>query len=346
MDQLISPARLGNPSPPKQNFAKQFTPEEAARPKAHYFSFIFDAASIAAAAGLSYLYLEYLERSAPFWQLLALGAILALLNTTGFILTKSRTRRAAVLALETAGLLSFFVVYHGLKPLYIASMALAVFFFLYWGERGSRNEMENALKFKFFRSVRPMLGKFVSALVLLGVLLSLPRIEADPNFFVGKSIGDVSSWTVELAQKFYPDFKRDDTLHDLAKRLAERELEKRDPRFAALDPAMRAALLNKAADEIIKNIKAQTGANMENDGTLESALNQFIATTLTGWYQKSPTAFLFGWAVLLFFVFRGFGAIASVGIAALAFLLYQLLLAADVIHIIGESRMHESIEYS
>lgn len=250
-----------------------------------------------------------------------------------------------MIILETFSFLSFFAIYGIEQIAYLAAMAVVFSFFLYWGERESRGEMENALKFKFFKFVKPMLSKLASALVLLGVLLSLPKVQNNEYFFDSKSILDISGWTAALTQKIYPDFKKEDTIDSIAKKLAESQL-KSDPNFEKLSVAGREMAVDKAAGEILNNFTAQSGVEIENNGTFQSAIFHFITTKLKGWHNAAPTTFLFVWAALLFFIFRGFGTIAVVFVGGIAYVLLELLFSMNIVHLTGESRIHESVEFS
>jgi hypothetical protein len=310
--------------------------------------------SIGSALTVSFAYFRYLSNIGPFLDVIVTGCVFALLHTVSFLLSRpaaSVVRRRFVVGLETVALASFFFKFPDLSIWNYLGVIVLTFLLLRLGEWEAKREMDNSINFKFVKVMHPLTAKIMSLLVLFGVLLSLPGLSHDPHFFSSKSFADVAGWGFAVAQKLYPDFTKDTTIHDLGERLAEKQLAN-NPSFQALGPNGKKEVLSKAADDIVKNITDQAngdgGSGIEPvtpSATLEVAAYQFTSRTLANWYHKSPVPFLFAWAVVLFLIFRGFGAIVGFVIVSVAYLFYQGFLSTNVIHIAGESRMHQFIEY-
>lgn len=313
--------------------------------------------AVLSAFGLGFQYFRYLTQStiAPtltLFEVFWIGIPFTIAHVISFLLIKSPSRRFTLLVLETVALMFFFGGFPNLKWLYFFAIGFAVLFFLWMGERQARNELNNGIKFRFLKVVGPLIAKMVSALVLMGVLLSLPALQNEQGFFRGREFSDLPGWGVRLTQKFFPGFREDTTALSLAKKVAELQLSK-NPEFVKLSPNAQELAINQAAEQLVRTFVANettsTATSTESDAessTLGTITTQFLNSQLRSWYDKAPATFLFIWAVVLFFVFRGFGAIFGVIIGSMAYVIYQILLVLNIIHITDESKLQEVIEYS
>ncbi len=339
-------SQLGN----NQNFSVQVSVDSATRPRGYFVAFFFELVSVLSAFALGYQYFRYLTQSTvmptlTLLEVLWIGIPFTLAHVMSFLLVKSRQRRFAVLVLETAALMFFFGGFPNLKWIYFGAITLAVFFFLWIGEHEAHAEMENAIKFKFLKVTGPLIAKTMSALVLMGVLLSLPQLQNDQGFFRGQQFSNFPGWGIKIAQRFFPGLSEDTTALSLAKKVAEIQLSKNE-NFAKLTPNAREAAVNQAATELIKTLSVSSTTVQTEDVSLGTITTQFLNSQLRIWYEKAPVTFLFIWALVLFFIFRGFGAIFGFVIGSMGFVIYQILIAMNIIHLTGESRLHEMIEYS
>lgn len=306
---------------------------------------ILEIATVALSFVSAFVYRNYLAGRGALTLPVLLGSLFAIVSTTSFFLTKSRARRTIVLALESIALALPFVSFPGVTVPYLLAAVVVVFLVRIWGERVSGSELESGMRIRYFRVVKPLLGKLISAGVLFAVALSLPRLDAGKEIISEPYFNEVFSWSMKFVKASYPQIGNDDSLIGVVKGIAAQRLAE-DPNFAALDASSRAQAVTRAAEEIIRSLSLKFSLKMRPDEKVSAVAYKLVTKTFGDWYAKGPRAFLAGFGALLFFTFRGFGAILSIPIAGFAFLFHQVLLGAGVIRVAGESQLKEIIEYS
>jgi hypothetical protein len=150
---------------------------------------------------------------------------------------------------------------------------------------------------------------------------------------------------MNLIKQAHPQFGVSDTLMNLAREMAQDKLEE-NLLWSALNADEQAKELSRVTGEVLKEFQSNLSLGIDPEEKLSVAVHEFLTDTFMAWYEKGGQAFLIGTGALLFFIFRGLGAILYFPIAALSFLFYQLLIAMNVIHIAGESKLKEIVEYS
>lgn len=324
------------------NLIRQTTAEKIIRPPGFYTSIVLDVLIVFCALFLGFFYRGFLRNSiSPIWPLL-IFALFALLSVFGMLLTKSMGRRVGAIVLSVFGIVVFF---YDLPLPFLAGSALAASGFLIWGEALSRTEIQNSLSIKFFKVVRPYLNKFITAMALLAVLLYLPQWNAAGDFLSPAAFQSLYRFSSRLAMLFYPELKLDSSAEAFARSLAEFQL-KTNLAFLQLLPAARERAVEEGAKQILKGLSERTGTEIRPAAPLSLLLYEVIVKNLRGWQEKFGSQLVFGWGIIVFFILRGIGGLLYFLLAGIGFFVYHFLLAINFIKIVGESRMHETLEYS
>jgi hypothetical protein len=249
-----------------------------------------------------------------------------------------------ILALLTA-LLVPLPFWGSATPAYLSLTALALFLFFGLGIRHASDVRDNRIRFHFLPFSTGFLAAYGTAFVLFGVLMSFPSWRATGAPISSASIQSISTWAVQVAARVYPEWKGADTVTELSEALAEKKLEE-DPRFLALSPAAQRNAVREGGLQVIQQIEAKTDLQIASDASVSSVVSSWLSSSLKDWQSRSPQIFLVLWAVVAFFIFKGISAILIYPLALLGYLCFETLLALDIIHITGESQIHERVVLS
>lgn len=258
------------------------------------------------------------------------------------LLLWSWERRVFVMVLEMAALVGFF---YSLSWIYLGGVAAIGFFFFMWGEIISHRELKNNLEIKFFKTVRPQLNRLVTGMVLVAVLLYLPQWDAKKSFFSEETFGTVFGWSVGFSKGFYPELTFDKSIGDFAKSVARLELVQQKE-FRELPAEGQAITISQAEKLIITSLESTLKITLNPKDTMQATVYRLLTDAFAALNEKFGSRFLFVWAVGVFFFARTFGLIVQLILSLAAATLYQLCLGMNLIHVAGESRTQEIVEYS
>ncbi len=325
------------------NLGSEIPAERVRRGAGFYKALALDVLTVLLAVGWSFLLREfYAGRMAVWWLLLELVLFLAA-SSLGWLLTPSRSRRVAVVALFALGLVSFFWN----APFQIlAAVALGGFAFMFLGESIARSNFENSLELRFFRAVRPQLNRYITAVTLVAVLLYLPQWDATQSFMSKQTFRSVYVSLATAAERYYLGQVRfDANFEEFARSYADFGLSS-NPSYASLPPAQHALVLDEATGKLKQGLSQVAGKEIPDSQPMYQVFYDFAIRQLQGWDQKFGAQFLFVWAVAVFFFLRGLGVIFYMFAAGFAYLVYEFLVAVNVIRVSGEPRLHETAEFS
>ncbi len=314
------------------------------RPHGFYQSLALDALTVFAAALTGYFYRGF-TNDLSWWTFLyaVLGFFfLAMCSVFQMLLLRNWERRVFILALEMAAIVGFFYTESWLSLLGIAAAGFLLFL---WGEASSRRELKNDLEIRFFRTVRPQLSKLITGIVLMAILLYLPLWDAKKSFFSEETFGALFSWSAGLAQNFYPELTLDASVGEFARSVARLELSNQ-AEFSGLPSEVKEATLNQAEGLVLKSLEGTFKIALKKSDTMRHAAYGLVIDALAALQEKFRDTFLFIWAAAVFLFLRGFGVVTHVILSFSAAMLYQLFLGMNLIHIAGESRTQEVVEYS
>lgn len=325
-----------------QNLIKQVSAEKIERPRGFYVSIALDAVAVILAGTTGLFYANYLNYG-WYWAWVLLPLLpLAVVSAFSLLLTRRLSRRLGVVALEV---LAIFIFFLNLDLVFIISAAAATYGFLAWGEIAGRQEMENSMELKFLKIIRPQINKMITALVLLGVLLYLPQWDAQRSFFSQNGFDQLYTFASGFAGRLYPELNFNSSMEAFIRSFARLQL-KADPGFFLLLAPAQDKIITEAAGKLTQSFGQGLGVQFTPQEPLSRVFYDFLLDKLKVWEERFGNQFLFAWAVVVFFLLRGLGALFYWLAAGLSFFLYELALALNWIHVVGESRTHETAEYS
>ncbi|MEK7195317.1 MAG: hypothetical protein AAB655_01335 [Patescibacteria group bacterium] len=326
---------------PSQNLIQQVNPASPLSHPGLYKSVIFDALTVLSAAAVSFLYRGYIADGYSFWFLSGGLVLFAAFSVIQSLLTKSPGRRFLVILLKTIALLSFFYYY---DTLLLVATGVAVFVFLLWGESTASSELENTLEIKFFKTAGIILRKITTALVLLFVGLYLPLWMQSNTLIPQDNFLTFFNWTANFVTTVYPEINLNSTFGKFTENIAVFILSDNQT-FKDLPPQGRQAAIAQTAKQIADGFSKSVGANISPDEPVSDFVYRYTTKSLADWRSRFDNLFIAVWALVVFIFIRGFGFLFYSIAAVVSFLLYQILLSTGFIHLIGESRTHEIVEF-
>ena len=335
------PGQVNQPSP---NLLRQTPAFHNDRPHGHYQSFILDALVVGAAIAVSYFYRGFVNDLA--WPSL-LHALIALaffaaVSVIEMLLLRDWDRRIFVICLEIAGFLSFF---YDTSYMYLSVIALVLLIFLLWGDIISRRALKNSLEIHFFRTVRPLLNKIITGTLLMAVLLYLPHWDAKRSFFSVETFSSFYDSIARFGMSFYPEIQFRTTVGEFSRSIAKMELISQQA-FLDLSDTAKARTLDQAEAVIMNSLGTTFNLALDPAKTMNATIYGLVTDALDASQKKFGNNFLMVWAIVVFFALRSFGVVAQAILALFSAVCYQLLLGLNVIHVAGENRVQEVIEYS
>ncbi len=325
-----------------QNLVKEAKkdPSRFARPE-FYKPAALDALALISALWVGHAYAGFLENTRSANTLVVSLGVFAVLSTLQVFCIKSFRRRAFVIALE---ILCMLIPFRAYDAGFLFATAVVMLFFIAWGEVIARNEIENNMGLRFIKSARPALTKLTTALALFMIILYLPRWNQTHAFIPQEGFRNFYGGIAELAHDFYPEVTFNGSFSAFTKSLTLLEFQKNDA-FNKLNPAEREKIIQQAANQIAADINKTTGLAISPAQATSDVFYAYINAYLKGLKERFGDSFVLAWALLVFLIIRGFGTIFYWATLAVAFMLYELLLASNAIHITGVSRTHEVVEF-
>ncbi len=344
---LINPNRN---LPPRQdpatneNLIKPVSAERVVRPPGFWSGLIVDLIVILLACWSGYLYYRYLTTGGSFlvYAIIA-SSLLLVVSLFDTLLTKSFLRRIVIVIAEVA-VMSLWFMTSGIMS-FVLAVAGATAFFMLWGELQSRREMENGLEVQFFKIARYQLNKGITALVLFGVLSYLPLYSQEKIFLPENVFSSVYGWAAGVVNGMYPELKLTGNFNNFIGSITDLKV-KASYDFEGLPDDAQKLILQELNTQTIKAIKDRINIDLSEDQPMHQIFYNYLKGVVKNWEGKFGEKFLAAWAVVVFFIMRSFGFILYLILSIISFFIYQILLATNFIHIVGESRIHEKLEYS
>ncbi len=324
-----------------QNLIKQVNPDAPARRSGIYKPILMDALTVVSAFGVGYLYKQFLAGTMDYLLLLVVITAFSVLSVLSVLLTKGFEHRFWIIILEVAALLSLFYNYN----LKLLGVAAALFFvFILWGDLLGRRELDNVLEVNFFRTTKPILKKLTTAFLLLFIVLYLPQLNEKTMFVSEANFRKFYDWAAGSVANFYPEINFSTSFEKFAEGIVRVEL-KDNPTFKNLVAANQELAVQQATGDLVKNLSKNLDMTIASDELTSDVFYNVIIKFLNNWRSRFGNFFDIGWAILVFLALRALGVIFYLIAGFISFLVYEVLLASNFIHILGETRTHEIIEY-
>ncbi|MEK7608371.1 MAG: hypothetical protein AAB495_02235 [Patescibacteria group bacterium] len=331
-----------HPRPQNQNLLDQVGSSRPPAPPGYYKGIALDIVAVLVALFSGYLlrlFIGYRQFFLPF-----LGGVLLLLVISffGTLLIEGWKRRAFVHLLQATAFVSWF---YG-EPMKFVLPALGVlFFFLLWGSGRGRSEISNIIEFKFIRIARPVMTKLVSGIALAGVLLSLPSFTSEMLFVSQDKFESTYDSIAKVGNTLYDRINFSSTLGDLVRGIARTQLSQ-NPLFSAFSPDLQDQVIERSMSQLLDGAGKTIGVPLSSQMSVGEALYTYIISLLQKWKEKLGPTFIAIWAAAVFLAARSIGIFFAWFALLIAYLIYELLSAFNIIHITGESRTREVVEFS
>lgn len=327
------------------NLANQVSRERVLRPAGFWSGVVLDVLVVISAFATSFVYASYLRREISFvWLAVSVG-VFALCSIFGLFLTKNPGRRFAVVVLEVLGFVSAFVVSVPLSTLALVVAVGVVLFVI--GEESGRKQLHNSFEIRFFRIARLQLGKVMTGLVLMGVLLYVPaRSAAGEQLFLSEqAYQTIFRLSMDTAQSLYPEINLRSTVGELSKSVVAFQF-RDNQTFLNLSGSERAMATQGLIDQFMSSVTKTLGISVAPSDTIQAVTYRYFVRAIENWQEKLGDRFAIVWGVAVFFLVRGVASLFSLVVIAIGFAIYQLLLALRIIQIGAETKVRQTLEWA
>ncbi len=289
----------------------------------------------------SWLFKGVLAGERGFVGVIISACIFIALSSLNTLLKKDFVHRAGVVAAEA---LVFSLTFWGLPLWTLVSIFFVVFAMFLWGALTARREMENNLEIRFFRVTQRLLGRTITALSVVVILLYVPQWQNKSDFISQKSFDSIFATSRGVAGRLYPEFNFNSDMNALAQSLAETKLNE-NSQYKLLPPAVKEGLVEKTSVEVVQGLGKNLGIELTGKEDIGTVLYRYISKLLDSWRVKLGNAFLVLWSIAAFLFIRGIGTLLGYFVAFLAYVIYHLLLVLDVIQISSELQPQEIVDF-
>ena len=198
---------------------------------------------------------------------------------------------------------------------------------------GGRADINNSLKIRFWRTSRRTVPAAMTGLAILITLYLLQSFNLT-QFSIPRSAFDFFLKSSEpLLAFFIPNFSLDAKVDDVLKSFVE----------SRLPPVTPAPVVNEAVLGLKKSIREATGINISGEERVGDALYDISIARLLSLPSAVKTLALVALGLLIFLFLKGLALVLNWIIIMLAFLIFQMLLAFNFMHVGIESRNKEII---
>ncbi|MEE8131638.1 MAG: hypothetical protein V3T98_01180 [Candidatus Paceibacterota bacterium] len=274
----------------------------------------------------------------------AVGFLIVFLLQIFFI--KTLWRANFIIFLETLGLAAGF--YDKISSTLLITV-LVVFLILLWANYSGRREFHNMLKLRFFRISKIVFPKVIMGLALFASVIyyNLSGLgefaaagESKEIFISQSSFEKIIAPASGIIQKLniMPEFDFSSSIREIA----ERQI-KENPQIQMLPASIKEQAINKAADEIEKQISDLIGVPVKTESSISQTLYQAMVDKFNKMSQNVKNAILIGIAAVIFLTIEGIAWPIRWIVAVLAWLVYEILLAAGFATVVLEGKSREMV---
>lgn len=260
------------------------------------------------------------------------------------VLTKDFVRRTVFQVLQVLAI-GFFLYNESTQWFAAQVIALALVLIGNWR---TRSELDSSVTIRFFRVANIYYGKLVLALAILATIFYFPYWQRQATIVPDPVLDGAISWSLGFLDNFSPGLQLapGSSFDDVVKELAKNQIE-RAPGFTDLSLSERERVLGEAEQRIAEQLKEQlpgAGTQFENEN-LRDLISRFINTKARELQQEFQQWFFIGWVVVALFIFFGVGRLYSMVMSAIAFLLFQVLLASRFVNIYSGTVTKETLDF-
>jgi len=295
---------------------------------------------ILSSLALGYFLRDFLVwgNSSLLYSSIAAAAFLIILNLQPFFI-ENREALTFVALFESLAMVGNFA--DKISWTYLISFVF-IFLILLSGLLNGLRELEEGLKIRFWPVARMVLPKGLIAISLFASIFSVLHLQTDSQkFFISReTFQKIFSINAPLIQKIYPGIDPVMTMDAVVKTIAQNQLN-RLPEFQSLSKKAQNQELEKQSGALIANFSQYIGAPLNPRLGLGDAIFEALAIKYENLSDNMKTLLFVGLGVLIFLTIETLAWPIRLVIAALAFLVYEILITAGFAKITVETRSKE-----
>lgn len=327
---------------PDQNLINPSKLPEMGKPAGFWKAVILDLFGVLSALFFGYSYFRYLTTGLSPWYAVAFFLAFASLSVLQVFFVQNPLRRTFVILCETVALIVCFFFYDDVRTVLIAGGI--AFVALLWGYFSSHGDVRNDLEVQFFHSTRNVLGKIVTAVLLIMIIVYIPQAQGDNIFMSRDNFRTLFDWAAGFVANFYPGLPIAGSYGDLSHSIAHSELASSSV-FKGLTEPQQNVAIDQAIAELSDAVTKTTGVAPTQSEPVSDVAYDYIISALMGMKDKFQGQFVVIWIIILFLVLRTVGIVAVWIAQFAALILYELLLAVGFMHIEEVTQTKELIGF-
>lgn len=300
-------------------------------------SLITDILALLLAASVGYTFQTWLILGGMPYMFLAAAALFSLMATLNSFLPKTAEHRYWIILAEAALIAVWF---YRFPLIYLIIAALLLLICLMWGEAELHSVLNRQLEVGFFHPAKSKLGKTVTGITVFGIII-FASISTGPNPIPESFFDGIYSPAAKLVAGFYPDINFQGSAAQFAHDLAGAQV-KNVPEFAKLPPAAQNKALDQGTSQILSSVGVTSDQAKE---PLSVVAYGYITELLSAARERIGTLFILIWVLLLFILLRSTLIIADYMLLIIGWLLFEVILASNFVHLAGETCTKEIISY-
>jgi hypothetical protein len=330
------------PNPNRSNLLIQVKAEREPIKKAFWKLLVLEILSVALSAALGYAFADAMRSGAgSVVVLIAAGLFFAVSAITG-LLTLSRSRRLAVLTLQTLAFIVSYALLLRPETALLVSGGGIIFLFEILGDAVVRREIENRLKVSFFGIPRQKIGKMLTGYLLAGIVLTVPLWSESPLPIPERQFRDLYGGSVKIAATLVPGLKFDASVEEFAESIAKKTLYG-NKNFEALPPDQQDKAIREGAAATIAQAEKNLAMHLSPAMPVSDVFYGYLSVMAANWKTSFGNSFIALWIFILFILLRGIGAVLVWLSACLAALFFEGCIAAGAVAVTGESATREHV---
>lgn len=237
--------------------------------------------------------------------------------------------------LNSLGLLIFFA---GEELSYLLMTLLFVVVFFVWANVRGAKEIENTVKIRFSRVVRPVVSLLLTGLTVFAGFLFF--INGD-TLLREENVGRTVDVLVAPAVRFFvEDFSSDMTMGDLARGIAKRNLSGNEE-FRGLPEAGQELLIRRGAEASMQSMESLVETEIDPRSSFKGALTDFISRKSQDLSEENRPARALVLVLVLVLIIKSVEIVLYLPLTLLAFMVYELMIAFNFVALQFESRSKE-----
>lgn len=281
----------------------------------------------------------FLAEQSSFWTSGIIASLFLAVSSFGTLFDPVRWRRMTVIFLEALVFFLFFGGGGGDIRVWGSALA-AIFIFSLWGDGAAQSEMADRVKLKVLPVFRLKIGRSFTGYLIAVIILTIPVWQNSAVPIPQSQFRSIYDTTIHLTGTMYPGVRLDSTVGEFARTFAAKQLAQTSD-FGNLPPQAQEQETRNAADTLLKQATTSFGFPVQASDLLSDVFYNYLAHMITGWKATLGDSFLTLWAIALFILLRGVGAILVWLGMLIALGIYELLSAMSVMSVVGEPSMRE-----